>query len=110
MLKKYNGFTLAEVMIALFLLTSTMSILFPMAKKIYIEESALKEQEVAYHLLTNQLNQWVLTNDIGSSSEVIDNHNYDFIWQVIEPHQAKVCIQWKALNGRDYKQCGDAKR
>lgn len=109
MLRNYKGFTLLEVMISLFLIISTISILAPIMKKLHVEEKSIHDNQMSLHILSDQLNQWILGNDHLRSDVFIGKTDYHLQWNN-DMYNAYLCITWTGYNGRSYKQCGQAKR
>lgn len=109
MLRNSSAFTLLEVMVSLLLLFTSMSVAFPIFQSVYLEEKTLQQKDTALQLLSNELNQWILVDHLFPPEVVIRDKTYQLTWNV-ENDEMKLCIHWVGANGRDYVECGGAKK
>lgn len=110
MLKKFNdGFTLAECMVALLILTLSARFLLPAIVQMNSENRTLTQHEEALTLLHNGLLDWVANDASPSIPYIGGNTVYTFHW-TLTPQTADLCVSWQISPKRQGKECGEIKR
>ncbi|MFC7394264.1 hypothetical protein [Scopulibacillus cellulosilyticus] len=110
MLKNNSGIFLMEAMYALLITVTAVLALFPIACRVYTEKMTISETHWAISILNEQLIEW--QQDKADPPKQIEDHGqlFHLSSSLIEKNHIKLCVQWKGSNGRELKQCAEAKR
>lgn len=110
MFKKSNkGFTLAECMVALLILTIAARFLLPTLVQTNVENRALSQHEVALTLLHNSLLDWAINGQSPSIPYADGDTIYTYDW-TLTSQSANLCVTWTITAKRLGKECGEIKR
>lgn len=107
--KNNRGFSLPEAVMALSILSIAVAALAPSAISIYEERRAIKERLMSQTLLANELQQVLLGSGLlpgGRKNVKKMGVIYEIERLAVKGRHAKVCVTFRATNGRKYKECG----
>lgn len=110
MLKNNKGFSLAECMAALLVLTIGIQFLIPIFTKSYFEAKTLNQHEDALTILHNTLINWAENGLTPPETTSIHSTEYNLEWSNPSPFSAKLCVQWALTQTRRGTECGEIKR
>lgn len=100
-----DGFSFAECMVALLILTITGQFLFPVFTQVYAEHQALQQHERALTILHNTLIEWAFNDQSPPKTLVEEATTYALNWEA-SPQKATFCVTWTEPHGRQGKECG----
>ncbi|WP_027724996.1 type II secretion system protein [Tuberibacillus calidus] len=108
--RKEDGFTLLETMAAIFVIVVCLTVMAPIATRVYMEREALSQAETALSVLNNALIEWSAGREVRPAVIEQNQTSYHLLWQEAEPGKMGLCVQWKSRTGRTQKLCGEIKR
>ncbi|WP_209123047.1 type II secretion system protein [Alkalihalobacillus sp. BA299] len=109
-MKRDRGFSLLEVITSVFIVSIMSASLFPAMIKIYTEREAIREFRIANNNITEAIQVWLFEHTLPSGNFAERNTIYQWSILTLNDGQVKFCLTWSSKNGRDYEQCGHAKK
>lgn len=108
-MKKFNGFSLIEVITSLLILGILVTIFLPIIHKVYVERSSIWQEQEALYYTNEIILDWL--EDIEIESHVIESNSTIYHAHIeSEKNELLVCLEWIASNNRKYERCEHAKK